>query len=88
MYGETNYGFTEEDEKVYRDIYTMPVMTDMMYRKVSEIVNSELDEYFYSEDRTAEEVAESIQNKVTQYLNENGYKNVEVVKYGESYELV
>ena len=70
MYGETNYGFTEEDEKVYRDIYTMPVMTDMMYRKVSEIVNSELDEYFYSEDRTAEEVAESIQNKVTQYLNE------------------
>ncbi len=28
------------------------------------------------------------QEYFTQYLNENGYKNVEVVKYGESYELV
>ncbi len=70
MYEAPEYEFTEEDEKAYRDIYSMPVMTDIMYRKVSDIVNSELDEYFYSEDRTAEEVAESIQNKVTLYLNE------------------
>ena len=69
-YSDEYTDFTSEDEKAYRSIYTMPAVTDMMYRKVSDIVNSELDEYFYSEDRTAEEVVKSIQNKVTLYLNE------------------
>ena len=62
--------FTSDDENAYRSIYTLPAVTDVMYRKVSEIVNNELLAYFYSDDLAAEETARTIQSKVTLYLNE------------------
>ena len=69
-YNDTYINFTSDDENAYRSIYTLPAVTDVMYRKVSEIVNNELLTYFYSDDLAAEETAKVIQNKVSLYLNE------------------
>ena len=69
-YNDTYMNFTSDDENAYRSIYTLPAVTDVMYRKVSEIVNNELLTYFYSDDLAAEETAKVIQNKVSLYLNE------------------
>ncbi len=62
------YSCSEDDLKAYRECLEMPACSDMIYQGVIGIISEEIVHIY--EDRTAEEVAKSIQNKVTLYLNE------------------
>lgn len=66
---EENENYPEDTVKGYEKYKNMPVFTDMMYNRIRRIISEET-EAFYADQKTAEETAKIIQNKVSLMLSE------------------
>lgn len=62
-------GISEESADAYRRFLNMPAYSDILYKNIMRIIREETDIFFAGE-RTSEETATAVQNKVSLYLNE------------------